>query len=208
MVGQGLGNHLAAPSLLVLAVFNFIYYTLDNMDGKQARRTGTSSPLGMLMDHGCDAFGMSFIVLAVCSIIMLKDPATILYTAQAGVMFTFWASVWAQYHSNGIMILGKVNAVDDGIPLISLLAVISWFCGQDWWVSPFFEGITLQWVLVRGIQFSSVGRECPMCSSDIFSCTQRGVELHQGLPACFLPPAAYRHDRLFALGNHHVHKLA
>ena len=28
---------------------------LDNMDGKQARRTGSSSPLGMLFDHGCDA---------------------------------------------------------------------------------------------------------------------------------------------------------
>ncbi len=28
---------------------------LDNMDGKQARRTGTSSPLGMMFDHGCDA---------------------------------------------------------------------------------------------------------------------------------------------------------
>jgi ethanolaminephosphotransferase len=28
----------------------------DEMDGKQARRTGNSSPLGMLFDHGCDAF--------------------------------------------------------------------------------------------------------------------------------------------------------
>lgn len=27
----------------------------DNMDGKQARRTNTSSPLGLLFDHGCDA---------------------------------------------------------------------------------------------------------------------------------------------------------
>jgi ethanolaminephosphotransferase len=25
------------------------------MDGKQARRTKTSSPLGMMFDHGCDA---------------------------------------------------------------------------------------------------------------------------------------------------------
>jgi len=25
------------------------------MDGKQARKTGNSSPLGMLFDHGCDA---------------------------------------------------------------------------------------------------------------------------------------------------------
>jgi ethanolaminephosphotransferase len=27
----------------------------DNLDGKQARRTQTSSPLGLLFDHGCDA---------------------------------------------------------------------------------------------------------------------------------------------------------
>lgn len=28
------------------------YITLDNVDGKQARRTGNSSPLGQLFDHG------------------------------------------------------------------------------------------------------------------------------------------------------------
>lgn len=33
----------------------FIYNTLDNMDGKQARRTGAGSPMGMLFDHSCDA---------------------------------------------------------------------------------------------------------------------------------------------------------
>lgn len=32
-----------------------IYNTLDNIDGKQARRTGSGSPMGMLFDHGCDA---------------------------------------------------------------------------------------------------------------------------------------------------------
>lgn len=30
--------------------------TLDAIDGKQARRTNTSSPLGQLFDHGCDSF--------------------------------------------------------------------------------------------------------------------------------------------------------
>ncbi len=34
----------------------FIYQTLDGCDGKQARRTGTSSALGELFDHGCDVF--------------------------------------------------------------------------------------------------------------------------------------------------------
>jgi phosphatidylglycerophosphate synthase len=31
---------------------SFMYQTLDAVDGKQARRTGTSSPLGQLFDHG------------------------------------------------------------------------------------------------------------------------------------------------------------
>lgn len=33
----------------------WLYSTFDNLDGKQARKTGTSSPLGELFDHGCDA---------------------------------------------------------------------------------------------------------------------------------------------------------
>lgn len=31
---------------------------MDAIDGKQARRTGTSSPLGEFFDHGCDAINM------------------------------------------------------------------------------------------------------------------------------------------------------
>jgi len=34
----------------------FIYQTLDAIDGKQARRTSSSSPLGELFDHGKSAF--------------------------------------------------------------------------------------------------------------------------------------------------------
>jgi phosphatidylglycerophosphate synthase len=37
------------------------YLNLDSIDGKQARRTGTSSPLGELFDHGCDAINMMVI---------------------------------------------------------------------------------------------------------------------------------------------------
>jgi len=40
---------------LVNALCVFLYQTFDALDGKQARRTGTSSPLGELFDHGCDA---------------------------------------------------------------------------------------------------------------------------------------------------------
>jgi len=43
---------------LVEAFSYFLYRMLDEMDGKQARRTGNSSPLGLLFDHGLDAFTM------------------------------------------------------------------------------------------------------------------------------------------------------
>lgn len=43
-----------APSwvYLFLAISIFWYQTMDALDGKQARRTGSSSPLGELFDHG------------------------------------------------------------------------------------------------------------------------------------------------------------
>jgi ethanolaminephosphotransferase len=41
----------------VLQTYCFLAYRmLDEMDGKQARRTGNSSPLGLIFDHGCDCF--------------------------------------------------------------------------------------------------------------------------------------------------------
>jgi len=40
-----------------------MYRMLDEMDGKQARRTGNSTPLGLMFDHGCDAFSMGLVTL-------------------------------------------------------------------------------------------------------------------------------------------------
>ncbi len=39
-------------SYILCALGLFIYQTMDAIDGKQARRTGSSSPLGQLFDHG------------------------------------------------------------------------------------------------------------------------------------------------------------
>ena len=53
---------------LLAAIGIFIYQTLDAIDGKQARRTGTSSPLGEYFDHGCDAITtFLYAVVASCT---------------------------------------------------------------------------------------------------------------------------------------------
>lgn len=46
-------------SLYATAVL-FAYQTLDAVDGKHARATKQSSPLGQLFDHGCDATNVIF----------------------------------------------------------------------------------------------------------------------------------------------------
>jgi len=53
--GMETEGELSAWYGIWLGISYFIYTTMDNMDGKQARRTGSGSPLGMLCDHGCDA---------------------------------------------------------------------------------------------------------------------------------------------------------
>ena len=42
-------------TLVTAALGLFIYQALDAIDGKQARRTGSATPLGELFDHGCDS---------------------------------------------------------------------------------------------------------------------------------------------------------
>lgn len=45
-------------AFLLEGICYFLYRMLDELDGKQARRTGNSSPLGLIFDHGCDAFAV------------------------------------------------------------------------------------------------------------------------------------------------------
>jgi ethanolaminephosphotransferase len=48
-------GYLPASVSASLGLCYFCYMICDNCDGKQARRTKASSPLGMLLDHGLDS---------------------------------------------------------------------------------------------------------------------------------------------------------
>ena len=47
---------------LICAWGVLMYQTFDAVDGKHARNTGQSSPLGQLFDHGCDAVNSNFFI--------------------------------------------------------------------------------------------------------------------------------------------------
>ncbi|KAG4148264.1 hypothetical protein ERO13_D05G275900v2 [Gossypium hirsutum] len=48
----------------LMGYFYFLYQTFGAVDWKQARRTNSSSPLGELFDHGCDALACTFETMA------------------------------------------------------------------------------------------------------------------------------------------------
>jgi ethanolaminephosphotransferase len=75
----------------------FIYYTLDCMDGKQARRTNSSSPLGQLFDHGVDALGnVSHVQVIQC---IVQVPPTLLVTLQCSLQTAFFQAQWEEYYT-------------------------------------------------------------------------------------------------------------
>lgn len=69
---------IPASAFFFAAACIFIYMTLDAIDGKQARRTKTSSPLGQLFDHGCDSFSVAFFMLAICQATKLEKEEVFL----------------------------------------------------------------------------------------------------------------------------------
>eukprot|EP01071_Lankesteria_metandrocarpae_P007304 Lankesteria_metandrocarpae@DN4640_c0_g1_i3.p1 len=87
-----------AWTLVVSSFLYFAYQTLDAIDGKQARRTGSSSPLGTLFDHGCDVITASttcFVPAAACGArFNLLTVSTLFISAQL-MQFTY---LWWEYH--------------------------------------------------------------------------------------------------------------
>jgi hypothetical protein len=77
-----------------------------------------------------------------------------------GAMFGFYFSVWCQYHSKGIMILGNINAVDDGIPTVWMLGLFTYFMGQSFWSQTIIKttalDITPRDFVVYGVLLSSI----------------------------------------------------
>ncbi|XP_053618168.1 ethanolaminephosphotransferase 1-like [Plodia interpunctella] len=92
---------------LALAVFLFLAYTLDGIDGKQARRTQTSGPLGELFDHGLDSYSVFFIPACLYSIFGCLDysiPPIRMYYVMWNLLLNFYISHWEKYNT-GVLFL-------------------------------------------------------------------------------------------------------
>ncbi|XP_066489274.1 cholinephosphotransferase 1 [Tiliqua scincoides] len=122
-----------APSwvLLSCALGLFIYQSLDAIDGKQARRTNSSSPLGELFDHGCDSVSTVFVGIGACIAVRLgTNPDWLFFCTFVG-MFLFYCAHWQTYVS-GMLKFGKFDVTEAQISVIALY-LLSAFGGTTLW---------------------------------------------------------------------------
>ncbi|XP_051964135.1 choline/ethanolaminephosphotransferase 1-like isoform X2 [Xyrauchen texanus] len=144
---------------LACAVGLFIYQSLDAIDGKQARRTNSSTPLGELFDHGCDSLSTVFVVLGTCIAVQLgTHPDWMFFCCFVGI-FMFYCAHWQTYVS-GTLRFGIIDVTEVQIYIISLYLLAA-FGGTALW----------QFVIpVINIQIKIIPALCTLVGA-IFSCT-------------------------------------
>ena len=145
--------HLHSPNLtgvcpgwvwLLEAICTFAYQTLDNMDGKQARRTGSSSPLGLFLDHGADALNIVLSSLNVMAMLQLGEGR---YWECLGVWAAtttpFFFATWEEYFT-GTLYLGVFNGPTDGVLIVCASYLATFLHGDqtELWGSDFALGLS------------------------------------------------------------------
>ncbi|CAH1774085.1 unnamed protein product [Owenia fusiformis] len=118
---------------LVSALCVFGAHTLDGIDGKQARRTGSSSPLGELFDHGIDSWSTLILPTGMYSIFsrgFYGQPTLSVFGVVFLVQFCFLLSHWEKYNT-GVLYLPW--GYDLGQIGMSLLYLITFLGTIDLW---------------------------------------------------------------------------
>ncbi|XP_045492736.1 cholinephosphotransferase 1 isoform X3 [Colias croceus] len=115
----------------VCALGVFVYQSLDAIDGKQARRTGSQSPLGELFDHGCDSISTVFIALGACIAVKLGEYPTWMFFQCFCAMTLFYCAHWQAYVT-GTLKMGRIDVTEAQYAII-LIHLISATLGPEAW---------------------------------------------------------------------------
>ncbi|XP_039480644.1 choline/ethanolaminephosphotransferase 1 isoform X4 [Drosophila santomea] len=129
-------NGVEAPprwTCLLCALGLFIYQSLDSIDGKQARRTNTSSPLGELFDHGCDSISTVFVALSACISCQLGHYPNWLFFQCFCAIALFYCAHWQTYVS-GTMRFGRIDVTEAQFSIIAI-HLVSAALGPEIWLT-------------------------------------------------------------------------
>ncbi|KAM0674189.1 hypothetical protein GVAV_002263 [Gurleya vavrai] len=114
---------------LINAFFLFAYQTFDAIDGKQARRTNSSSPLGQLFDHGCDALVCFSTAITIASSLGLGNTSYLIMFLFSLISIYYFCCL--EEYATDHFYLGYVNGPTEGIFAGILSHIVSFFCGKE-----------------------------------------------------------------------------
>lgn len=138
------------------SVFIFTAYTLDGIDGKQARRIGLSGPLGELFDHGLDSYTAVLIPACLYSIFGRGEssipPMRMFYVIWM-VFFNFFISHWEKYNT-GVLYLPW--GYDLSMWGSTLMYFVTWAGSYKIWKHSLPFGITLGLVMECVLHISAL----------------------------------------------------
>ncbi|XP_058836578.1 cholinephosphotransferase 1 isoform X3 [Topomyia yanbarensis] len=109
----------------------FFYQSLDAIDGKQARRTNSSSPLGELFDHGCDSISTVFVALSACVSVQLGYYPRWMFFQCFCAMTLFYCAHWQTYVS-GTLRFGKIDVTEAQCTIIGIHLISAVFGPSIW----------------------------------------------------------------------------
>ena len=141
---------------LMLAMTMFIYHTLDAIDGKQARRTGSSNALGELFDHGCDSLSNLVLTAATLSAMnmgYMKPFLMMSYCYLALVMF--YVAHWETYVT-GRMRFGKIAATEAQMTIIVIM-VFTGTMGSGLWGKKIYGILALRYLPLIFVAIGAIG---------------------------------------------------
>ncbi|KAI5284593.1 hypothetical protein KEM54_001210 [Ascosphaera aggregata] len=171
------------------AIGMWMYSTLDNVDGKQARRTGSSSPLGELFDHGIDSLN--------CTLASLFQVAALAMGSTKSGAFVcllpclpMYLSTWETYHTHTLY-LGYVNGPTEGLIIATLMILASGIWGPQIYQQravdtlghpELFGECTFQDIFVFVLGFSFLFTHLPACVYNVWQARQKeGLSLKPAL---------------------------
>jgi len=140
-VGNDYDMELSRNTCLLQSIIHFLYLVLDNLDGKQARRTGTSSAYGMLLDHGCDVFTNIIVCFNMSHLLMLGDSDFFSPLYFMALLPGFYILTYQEYIF-GELTLGYCNGADEGNLLVAFFSFLGFLFGAEIYAKEIM-GITL-----------------------------------------------------------------
>jgi phosphatidylglycerophosphate synthase len=104
------------------AICIWMYQQADGIDGKQARATDSSSPLGQLFDHGVDALVTALTAPLICAMLDVRASGLALAISLSGLV-AFFGAQWEESKS-GSLRLGAISAPVEGLLSLSFASYV------------------------------------------------------------------------------------